>query len=73
MFACDALDAFTPDRPDRLGVRDGLVGLPAGSADPAEADRRIAEGRLRIEGDPSRMTAVLRQPGIHRLLAAHTT
>jgi hypothetical protein len=44
----------------------------AAATDPAEAQRRIAEGRLRIEGDPSRMPAVLQQLDIHRLLADAT-
>lgn len=44
----------------------------AGSVDPAEADRRVAEGRLTIQGDPSRIPPVLRQLDLHRLLAAHT-
>lgn len=44
----------------------------AGAADPAEADRRLAEGRLRIEGHPDRMPAVLQQLDIHRLLSEHT-
>jgi hypothetical protein len=44
----------------------------AAAADPAEANRRIAEGRVQIEGDPARMPAVLQQLDIHRLLAAHT-
>ena len=42
------------------------------AADPAEAERRIAEGRLRIEGDPSRIPPALQQLDIHRLLAEHT-
>lgn len=44
----------------------------AASTDPAEAERRIAEGRLRIEGDPSTAPPALAQLDIHRLLAAHT-
>lgn len=44
----------------------------SGSADPAEAERRIAEGRLRIEGDPALMPAVLQQLDLHRLLADQT-
>lgn len=42
------------------------------SSDPADAARRVAEGRVTIEGDPARMPAVLRELDIHRLLAAHT-
>jgi hypothetical protein len=45
----------------------------AASADPGEAARRAAEGRLRIEGDPSRMPAALQELDIHRLLASHTS
>jgi hypothetical protein len=44
----------------------------AASTDPAEAERRIAEGRLRIEGDPARIPRVLQQLDIHRLLARRT-
>lgn len=44
----------------------------AATVDPEQAERRIAEGRLRIEGDPARMPEVLQQLDIHRLLAEHT-
>lgn len=44
----------------------------AAATEPAEAQRRIADGRLRIEGDPSRIPAALRELDIHRLLAAAT-
>lgn len=44
----------------------------AASADPAEISRRISDGRLRIEGDPTRMPLQLQQLDIHRLLATHT-
>lgn len=44
----------------------------AGSADPEEAARRVADGRLRIEGDPGRMPAALQVLDIHRLLALQT-
>lgn len=44
----------------------------AGSADPAEAERRVAEGRLRIVGDPTRMPPALQQLDVHRLLARFT-
>ncbi len=44
----------------------------AAAADPAEAERRVAEGRLRMEGDPSRAPAALLRLDLHRLLAAHT-
>jgi hypothetical protein len=44
----------------------------AASADPAEAERRVDEGRLRIEGDPSQAPPALLQLDIHRLLAGHT-
>jgi hypothetical protein len=44
----------------------------AASADPAEAERRVAEERLRIEGDPSQAPPALLQLDIHRLLADHT-
>ncbi|MFN8040863.1 MAG: hypothetical protein U0Q07_16725 [Acidimicrobiales bacterium] len=42
------------------------------SADPAEAERRIANVRLRIEGDPAGMPPQLQQLDIHRLLASRT-
>ncbi|MGB3409896.1 MAG: hypothetical protein WBA45_01760 [Microthrixaceae bacterium] len=44
----------------------------SGSAKPAEAERRITDGRLRIEGDPALMPAVLQQLDLHRLLAGQT-
>ena len=44
----------------------------ASSNDPQEADRRIDEGRLRIEGDPSQAPPMLLQLDIHRLLAGQT-
>lgn len=44
----------------------------AGSVDPTEAERRVTEGRLRIEGDPARMPAALQELDLHGLLAAHT-
>ncbi len=44
----------------------------AAATDPVEAQRRIAEGRLRIEGDPSRIPPALQQLDIHRLLADAT-
>jgi hypothetical protein len=44
----------------------------AAATDPTEANRRVAVGRLRIEGDPAGMPAVLQQLDIHRLLARHT-
>jgi hypothetical protein len=44
----------------------------AAAADPAEAERRVAEGRLRMEGDVSRVLAVLQELDIHRLLASRT-
>jgi hypothetical protein len=44
----------------------------AAAADPAEAERRVAEGRLRVEGDASRMPESLQGLDIHRLLAART-
>jgi hypothetical protein len=44
----------------------------AAAADPAEAERRVAEGRLRVEGDASRMPESLKGLDIHRLLAART-
>ena len=44
----------------------------AASADPDEARRRLAEGRLRIEGDPTGMPDQLQALDIHRLLARHT-
>lgn len=44
----------------------------ASSTDPQETDRRIANGRLRIEGDPSQAPPILTQLDIHRLLAGQT-
>lgn len=44
----------------------------AASTDAAEASRGIARGRLRIEGDPSRMPAALQRLDVHTLLASHT-
>jgi hypothetical protein len=44
----------------------------AAAVDPAEAERRLADGRLRIEGDPSQAPPALLQLDIHRLLAGHT-
>lgn len=44
----------------------------ARATDPTQVSERIADGRLRIEGDPTRMPAVLQELDIHRLLAAHT-
>ena len=44
----------------------------AGAADPEEAERRMATGKLRIIGDPWQMPMVLRQLDIHRLLARRT-
>lgn len=41
----------------------------AASADPAEASHRMAEGRLRIVGDPASMPVALRTLDIHGLLA----
>jgi hypothetical protein len=44
----------------------------AAAADPDAMARRVAEGRLRIVGDPSAAPPVLRDLDIHRLLVAHT-
>lgn len=44
----------------------------AAAADPQAMARRVAEGRVRIVGDPSAAPPVLRDLDIHRLLAAHT-
>jgi hypothetical protein len=44
----------------------------AGAASPEEAERRVAEGRVTIVGDASRMPAVLQEVDLHRLLAEHT-
>lgn len=44
----------------------------AAAADPAKAERRVVEGRLKVEGDASRMPAILQGLDIHRLLAAQT-
>jgi hypothetical protein len=44
----------------------------APAADPKEIQRRIAEGTLKIEGDPSRMPKALQHLDIHRLLAVRT-
>lgn len=44
----------------------------AAALDPAEVERRIAAGRLRIIGDPSRMPLALQRLDVHRLLAART-
>jgi hypothetical protein len=44
----------------------------AAAADPAEAARRVAEGRLRVEGDPAALPPALTRVDLHRLLAAHT-
>lgn len=45
---------------------------PNAPADLAEVERRIAEGRLRIEGDPWRMPAILQQLDLHGLLSGMT-
>lgn len=45
----------------------------AASADPTEASQRMSEGRLRIEGDPSRMPVELQGLDIHALLAQYTS
>lgn len=42
------------------------------TTDAAEAERRMAAGRLRIVGDPTRMPRVLQQLDLHRLLASRT-
>lgn len=44
----------------------------AASQDPDEASRRVAQGRLRIDGDPGRMPPALQELDIHALLAEHT-
>ncbi len=67
--AADADCTIISDYADALAIaRDP----DAGSADPAVMAKRIADGRLRIVGDPSAAPAVLRELDIHRLLAAHT-
>lgn len=43
------------------------------SQDPADASRRIDEGRLRIVGDPNQMPPALQELDIHALLARHTS
>lgn len=44
----------------------------ADATDPVETGRRVAEGRLRIVGDPTSAPPVLHEVDIHRLLAEHT-
>lgn len=44
----------------------------AAATDPHESERRIADGRLRIEGDPALAPPELMQLDIHRLLAGQT-
>jgi hypothetical protein len=43
------------------------------SSDPVEAEQRLADGRLRLEGDPTRLPLALQEANIHTLLARHTS
>ena len=44
----------------------------APAAQPATMAERVAQGKLRVEGDPSRVPPMLAELDIHRLLSSHT-